>query len=557
MVPSSSRQLLVWSLPTLAFLLSLLWYRRKRGVSAQSDPGGTTQDTDSIPEDTNQEVEDHQVSTTASLLAEKQLVDTEQLCENVTSAHGDIRIQTDRPESPFCIAEEETKPECSPQQSPEQVIEKVSSETCYGVYTVAASEADNSEDSDINECDTEKEMNAAVFPLSNSDQELCSQKVPVNSAVKEDPKIVLLEGLCCNNLDNCEHLTDQISDTVSLPTQVGGKEVHETADNKLDTSVDINISHHESSESCSLLPEVCVLAISDPVERTAQKQSSIVGGLDALPLDKVNTENICIKLQESDIRMQQDNGGTGEEFQGSKSEVQVMPLNIIVTENLKFGDSVEKDIDSVPLISDTNISLSAEGKEETEDSESVSSVDSFSVATTDITRKSSTETLTMEKHVPEDEDAKKSAVEDATEGSAPMLLECKLSSLELKDNVTGETSSDTDSVSGNGGKVESFAAVSEQQRTERDSANHSPADVMLASPSISSCSDAQSEVLFHACCYIPFLSCHCMYCRILDSFTIKLLVCECSEALICNRMKPSLMNLQILTLKQLLLTVVS
>lgn len=493
MVPSSSRQLLVWSLPTLAFLLSFLWYRRKRGVSAQSDPGGTTHDTDSTPEDTNQQAEDRQVSTAGSLLAEKQFVDTEKLCKNVTSAHGEIKVQTDRSESPFCIAEEETKPDCSPEQRPELAIEKVSSETGSAVYTVAASEADNCEDSDVNECDTEKEMNATECPLSNSDQELFSQTVPVNSAVKEDPKIVTLEGSFCNILDNPEHLTDQINDTVSLPEQVEGKEVHETADNELGGSVGINISHHESSESCSLLPEVCVLAISDSVERTAQKQNSIGGGLDALPLDKVNVEDIYIKLQESDIRTQQDNGGTGEEFQGSKSEVQVMPLNIIVTENLKFVESVEKDIDSIPLISDTKISLSAEDKEETLDSDSVSSVDSFSVATTVITRKSSTETLTMEKHVPEDEDAKKSAAEYATEGSTPVLLECKLSSLELNENVTGETSSDTESVSGNGGKAETFAAVSEQQRTERDSANHSPADGMLASPSISNCSDAQSE----------------------------------------------------------------
>lgn len=492
MVPSSSRQLLVWSLPTLAFLLSLLCYHRKRGVSAQSDPGGTTQDTDSTTEDTKQQAEDFQLSATVSLLAEKHLVDTEQLCENVTSAHGGIKVKTDRPESPFRIAEEETKPECSPQQSSELLTEKVLSETCSGVYIVAAGEADNREKLVINECDTEKEMNATECPLSNLDQEICLQKIPVNLAVREDPKIVLLESSFCNSPDNPEHLTDQISDTDSLPAQVEGKDVHETAD-KLDTSVGINISHQESSEACSLLPEVCVVAVSDSVERTAQKQSCIAGGLDALPLDKVKMEDLSIKLQESDIRIQQDYGGTGEECQGNKSEVQVLPLNIIVTENLKFVESVENDVDSVPLISDTKISLFAEDTEETEDSESVRSIDSFSVATAVITHKASTETLTVEKHVPEDEGAKQSVAWDATEGSASVLLGCNLSSLESNENVMGETSSDTDSVSGSGGKAESFAADSEQQTTERDSANHSPVDVMLVSPSISSCSDAQSE----------------------------------------------------------------
>lgn len=489
MVPSSSRQLLVWSLPTLAFLLSLLWYHRKRGISAQSDPGGTTQDTDSNPKDPKQQTEDLQVSSTAFLLAEKQLVDTEQLREIVTSAHGGIKIKTDKPQSPFRSAEEEkAKPECSTQQSPELLTEKDLSETCSGIHTLAAGE-----ELGINECDTEKEMNATECPLSNLDQEIYLQKIPVNLVVKEDPKIVLLEGSFYNSLECTEHLTDQISDTDSLPARVvEEKEVLETAD-KLDTSVGITISLQEPSKSCSLFPEVCVVAISDSVERTAQTQSSIAGGLDALPLDKVTMEDISIKLQESDIRIRQDYGGTGEEFQGNKSEVQVLPLNIIVTQSSKFVESVENDVVSIPSISDTKISSSTEDTEETEKSESVSGIDSFSVATAVITCKASAETLAVEKHVPADEDVEKSVAWDATEGSASVLLECNLSSVELKENVMRETSSDTDSVSGNGGKAKSFGAVSEQQTTERDSANHSPVDVMLASPSISSCSDAQSE----------------------------------------------------------------
>jgi hypothetical protein len=440
------------------------------------------------------------VSATASLLAEKQLVDTEQpeqLCENVNSADGGIKIQIDRPKSPFHIAEGEPKPEL--------VAEKVLSQTGFGVCAVAAGEADICENLDINECDTEKEMNTTEYPLGDLDQELHSQKIPVNSAVKEDPKIVMLESSFCNILESPECLPDQINDTDSLPAQVEGKEDHETADQNLDTSVDLNISHQESSESCSLLPEVYVLAISDSVERTAQKQSSIAGGSDSLSLEKLNMEDMSIKLQDSDIRIEQDSRGTDEEFHGSESEVQVMPLSVIVAENLKFIDRVEKDSDSVPLISDTKMSWPVEDEEETENSESVSSVDSYSVATTVIIHKSSTETMMMEKHVPENEGVKKSATEDATKGSSSVLLECQVSSPQLNENVMGETSCDTDSVSGNGGKAESFTAVSEQQRSERDSANHSPADVMLASPSISSCSDAQSEVLFCACCYIPIL----------------------------------------------------
>lgn len=38
-----------------------------------------------------------------------------------------------------------------------------------------------------------------------------------------------------------------------------------------------------------------------------------------------------------------------------------------------------------------------------------------------------------------------------------------------------------------------------RQSSERDSANHSPADVMLASPSLSSISDNHSEVRYYSC----------------------------------------------------------
>lgn len=39
MAPSHSRQLLVWTFPTIAILLSYLWFKRKR-IGVRSDPGG-------------------------------------------------------------------------------------------------------------------------------------------------------------------------------------------------------------------------------------------------------------------------------------------------------------------------------------------------------------------------------------------------------------------------------------------------------------------------------------------------------------------------------------
>lgn len=45
MAPSHSRQLLVWTFPTIAILLSYLWFKRKR-IGVRSDPGGVSADSE-------------------------------------------------------------------------------------------------------------------------------------------------------------------------------------------------------------------------------------------------------------------------------------------------------------------------------------------------------------------------------------------------------------------------------------------------------------------------------------------------------------------------------
>jgi hypothetical protein len=316
------------------------------------------------------------------------------------------------------------------------------------------------------------------------------------------------EGSVCNGLENPEHSSDKISETNSLPAQVEGKEVGETTNKNLSTDVNTNISPRKSSESSQLLPEVNVLCTSDSVERTAPKQNTIGGELEALSLNKVSSEEIPRMLQVSDIGIQQDNRDASVGLQGSGDEVQVLPLNLDISENLEFVECVEKDIGTVQLTSDTKISSALKDKEEAEDDESVSSVDSFSVATTVMTCELSTQSFTMEKHECEGESTKMSTAETTAQGGASVPLECKLSSLELDRNTTGEASSDAGSISTNGAMARSISVASEQQRTERDSANHSPADVMLASPSMSSYSDAQSEVLFNAGCLYSHSSCY-------------------------------------------------
>jgi hypothetical protein len=487
----------------------------------QSDPGGTTLDTGSTSGDTVQQAEDLQVSITTSLSAEKHFADKEERCEAITVARGGIKIHTDKPKEP--VVKEERNPETLHQQNSELLLEeRVLSKTAPNVCSAVTDEV---EDSDVNKIDTKKgiqEMSVTECPV---DKLECSQKIPVKSAVKEETKIAMLESSVCNGLESPEHSADKISDTNSPAVQVE-KEVDETANKKLSTSGVTNISSEELSEFCHLGPEVNVLATSEPIERTAEEQNNIEGVLEASQLNIVNSEGISRKLEVSDIRIEQEKGDSNVEFQDSEGEVQVLPLNVDISDDMKFVKSVEKDIDSIQIRSDIKIASTVEDEEEeAEDAESISSVDSFSVATAVTTHKSSSETLTMENHAHEEEGSKKSTTEMTAQESESVPLECTLSSLKLNGDTIGEASSYADGTSRNGAASGTCSVVSKQQRTERDSANHSPADVMLASPSISSCSDAQSEVLFHTChlyLHSPTLWCHCACLRL--QFHLTLLV---------------------------------
>lgn len=458
------------------------------------------QDTGSTSGDQVQQAKDFQKSTTGSLPAEKELANREQLCETVTIAQGGIKLQTDELVKSFPMLKEEYKPEPSHQQTSELVlVEKVMAETARNACTGIPYDDDKHENSDKNGIHTKndiQELSAAECPVGKLDQELCVEKITVKSVVKEETKIPMSEGSVCKGLENPEHSTDKISGTVSSPAQVEGNEVGETTNENLSTNADTNVSPQKLSESSYLLPEVNVLCTSDSLERTAHKQNTIEGESEALPSNKVTSEENSRMLQVSDIRIQPDNRDTSVGLQSSEVEVHVLPLNLDIPENLKFVDCVEKDIDTVQLTSDIQISSAVKDEEEADDDESVSSVDSFSVATTVMTCELSTPSFSAEKHEHDEESAELSTVETTAHGSVSVPLECKLSSLELNRNTTGEASSDAGSISTNGTMAGSVSVASELQRTERDSANHSPADVMLASPSISSYSDAHSEVLF-------------------------------------------------------------
>ncbi|XP_069672065.1 A-kinase anchor protein 1, mitochondrial [Periplaneta americana] len=490
MAPNSSRQLLVWSLPTLAFLLSLLWYRRKRGASLRSDPGGTPEDTASTSKVLSPQPQD-QVSVSPCVSADKACA-KEQLCEIVAIVHSDIKFKIDKPRtSSPNIGQVDHLPSqeyTSELVSEDPVQSMEASDLCAAVQK---EEVDEFESYETNKFDTEKEGDTVekvhvkecrvdkieVFPL---------QKIPAESTVERETKISTLEISVCNDLENLEHSTDKISEEHSC--NIEGKEGDEIRIKNLNSL--INISPQELSESSHLLQGVCDFpTVCEPLQRTVETD---VEELEVSPVTVVSCEEISSEFEVANFRIEEDDRETGVKESCEESSP-ISSLNASISEDLRSVESVAKDIDSVIVACDETSSSAVVEDREVEENSSVSSVESVPVTASVMARKSSTETSTMEKHSHEDDSAKKSSESVTQQESESVSLECKLSTLELESNATGEVSSDVDNASSTGAVAGSFTAASEQQRTERDSANHSPADVMLASPSISSYSDAQSE----------------------------------------------------------------
>jgi hypothetical protein len=420
---------------------------------------------------------------TGSTLADQVQMSTaeKQLCETDTIVQGGIKLQIDEHTTPSPNLKGEQKAEASELALMEKVQSEKAGKACPGIPHDADNRG-NSDTSGIVARDVE-EISSADCPVGKLAQLLSVQEITVKSIVEGETEIPALEGSVCNGLEDPKHSTDKISDAVSSPAQVEGKEMDETMNINWSADVNTDISSRKPSESSHLSPEVNVSCTSDSLERTACKQNATGGGLEALP-----TEELCVMLQVSDNRIQQDNEDTGVGLQGSKDEVQVLPLNLEIPENSKLADCVED--------KDTELTGGITDEEEAGDDESVSSVDSFSVATTVVTRELSTQSFTVEKLEHDEESAKMAAAETSEEGGVSGPLECQLPSSESNRDAVGEASCDAGSISRTGTMAGSISVASEQQRTERDSANHSPADVMLASPSISGYSDAQSEVLY-------------------------------------------------------------
>nr|CAD7202697.1 unnamed protein product [Timema douglasi] len=396
MAPQSSRQLLVWSVPTLAFLLSLLWYRRKKN-SLRSDPGGTVSVASNISSQSRPE-EESDLSKEAELIAFDAQINK--------SLHNGVAI-----------------PRSGNSQTtgtPEERIEPVKSSEVTAIAP-KTSLVENKSKVDI------------VDTLILSDQPDELHRVDSTDLLGES-KITSLDTTASQkNILRCdlENPADKVNQLGSA-----SREIEDTNLSTLDLS---------SSSSRS---DVSVI---DLVSGGEEDLVNVEGHSQVLSLER----SFAFSPPLVDLVTESDSSPEVKERTVSPLAVcssgKVTPVCSAPSSPGAGSDVLES--------GDRRGTVSGAVPAE-EDEDSASSADSCSEATV-MARKSSVD-LAMERKTPDEAAA----------------LEHKLSALQL---------------SGDDGVEQQASSSAEQARGERDSANHSPADVMLGSPAISNFSDVHSE----------------------------------------------------------------
>nr|CAD7431376.1 unnamed protein product [Timema monikensis] len=396
MAPQSSRQLLVWSVPTLAFLLSLLWYRRKKN-SLRSDPGGTVSVASNISSPSRPE-EESDLSKEAELIAFDAQINK--------SLHNGVVIP--RSDNSQTIG------------TPEERIEPVKSNQVTAIAP-KTSLVENKSKVDV------------VDTLTLSDQPDELHRFDSIDLLGES-KITSLDTTASQkNILYCdlESPGDKINQ-LGLATQ-------EIEDTNLST-LDLSSSSSHSDVS-----------VRDLVSGGEEELVSVEGHSELLSLER----SFVFSPALVDLVTESDSSPEVKERTVSSLAVcssgKVTPVCSAPSSPGAGSDVLES--------SDRRGTVTGAVPVE-EDEDSASSADSCSEATV-MARKSSVD-LAMERKTPD--------------GAA--ALEHKLSALQL---------------SGDDGGEQQASSSAEQARGERDSANHSPADVMLGSPAISNFSDVHSE----------------------------------------------------------------
>ncbi|KAJ8879929.1 hypothetical protein PR048_020550 [Dryococelus australis] len=430
MAPKPSYQLLIWSVPTVAFLLTCLWYRRKR-KSSRSDPGGTVR--------------------------------------------ADLTALTLKKSDP-CV-EPATKLSESQSESTRQVKanEKDAFPAAIDIrHTEVGSIEDLCRKTEIDSLVTSVQREDLYTPENHTDlkdksffHEEDFESLQTDACVKSEPVVLKCKEELEKNREASEESEEEVEckgkiEEESECSDKSNKEAIYTTENKVteckETTLDCEIQeleHVASINDVQVLSEV----LSDDISDKSVDISNFPEGQESDSATKPSSQTVFIPDSFSSEPL-------------AEEKLCISSSDKCVVTNGAEPSCIKEDCESTALQSSLcescNISDSALTKQHSEDSGEEATVRSVvnpselggeagcvvSAGRTVMARKSSTD-LPMERSADSD--------------GAATHRESKLSVSEQRKNGA------------------------ENVQVERDSANHSPADVMLGSPAISNYSDANSE----------------------------------------------------------------
>ena len=464
MAPRSSRQVLIWSLPTLAFLLSLLWYRRKRAASLRSDPGGTSQNTDSsvkapvcntdkpasIPQTDSESV----VASTASgepfseisseakvepVLEVAELICISSVNTSTTDAYIDKQVNEDK----SLYAPLELGPEVIATVKSEEPGNHINRSYCVTEETAAP---------------------VTVEELSFTVQSAAPVTVEQSSFTVQ-PTVPITAEDSSFTVELTEPVTVvESSSTVLSSVPIIEEESSFTVQSTEPVTVELSLSTVQSTVPITAEESSFTVQSTEPV--TVEESSFTVQSTELS--NRFESEGI---VQGTAAEFTACDSSSEESSEELVSQVSLIPMNQ-PPEELNIDSLTELSTDHNSGISQEHHSENKIESSEKNILEEVSStnLESLSVVMAHI---SSEEAPSVDTH-----NNNELTLENT-------MLECKVPSLQCDDSMSSEAAADVHGVSTDG----DMAAAAVHQGNERDSANHSPADVMLASPSISSYSD--------------------------------------------------------------------
>lgn len=242
MAPASCRHTLIWSLPTLALLLTFLWYKSRRG-SSRSDPGGTAKGTRKAKKQ-----EEKITSVAPSLLAEgceksvKQLIFSTRrkptASRNRSSTTETVGIELGHQEVQQSEVNTTTK-----------IIEKLTTENTLSTSSTNFSTDTSKIISVGNNSENSFSLTADNSQVDISDTSKQSDGVNVNSESRSsvEENSVSVGGLLahcdsigsnCEVETNCEGVVFQVESSESVPNEIGS-EIILPPESDLETSVNV------------------------------------------------------------------------------------------------------------------------------------------------------------------------------------------------------------------------------------------------------------------------------------------------------------------------------